>query len=549
VAEDVRALHLRKAHLLGGPLEQPDEAVATLRSFVEQYSDDAAGVLEAALYARDLAAHDWALNWLALAANADDLAVAAEAAVVRARLLRDFGDASGAQAELERLLVRAPDHMPALELLAELLAVARSWHVVVRLLRRLFELEPVGSRRAERAVGIGEILARVKGDSRAAAGWFKRAVELAPGTLHAVWRMLEEADRLPPGEVPIEHLMDAVDRALGDVRVRLESEPFNAELLRGYAGLQIRRQAWDAAYLARSALELIGEADAAERAYLAQRRARLVVDFAASLTPVQRQEHLLHEAEAGPAGAVFEVFALVLMDLLAERPPAGATRLSARSFARWQTDLAQIANGLGAEDIELWQIGQAPARLTGAYLPSPALVTGTDVLGAAVDASLAFRLGHLVEGLQGGRLLFDRVGPERLATAIRLMLEVVAPHAAERVSAGPSLGAEFQTRIVDRAGRLPRRLLSTLEGHLRANTTAPLDFEGLSVAILETRARAGFLACGDLGVALESVRAMAAGQFDTRNIRTLAPAQALLTWSLGPSALALRKALGVAVQR
>ncbi|MCK6569543.1 hypothetical protein L6V77_00345 [Myxococcota bacterium] len=549
VPEDVRTLHLRKARLLGGPLDQPDEAVATLRSFVEQYSDDATGVLEAALYARDLAAHDWALNWLELAASTEDLEVAAEAGVVRARLLRDFGDQSGARTELERLLARVPDHMPALELLAELLAAARSWHGVVRLLRRLFELETVGARRAERAVGIGEILARVKGDPRAAAGWFKRAVEMAPETLHAVWRMLEEADRLPPGEVPIEHLMDAVDRALGEVRVRLGAEPFNAELLRGYAGLQLRRQAWDAAFLARSALELIGEADAAERAFLAQRRARLVVDFAASLTAAQRQEHLLHEGETGPAGAVFEVFALVLTDLLAERPPAGATRLSARSFARWQTDFTQIAHGLGVEDIELWQIGQAPARLTGAYLPSPALVAGTDVLGSPVDAGLAFRLGHLVEGLQGGRLLFDRNGPERLATAIRLMLDVVAPEAAERVPTGPSLGAELQTRIVDRAGRLPRRLLSTLEGRLRANPTAPLDFEALSAAIGETRARAGFLACGDLAIALESVRAMAAGQFDTRNIRTLVPAQALLTWALGPSALALRKALGVAVQR
>lgn len=547
--DDARELHLRKARLQGGPLEQPDEAVATLRSFVEQYSDDATGVLEAALYARDLAAHDWAIHWLELAASAGDDEVAAEAAVVRARLLRDFGDQTGARADLERLLQRVPDHMPALELLAELLAAAREWQTVVRLLRRLFEFETSSVRRAERAVGIGEILARVKGDPRAAAGWFKRAVELAPETIHAVWRMLEEADRLPPGEVPIEHIMDAVDRALGEVRTRLVAEPFQAELLRGYAGLQLRRQAWDAAFLARSVLELTGEADAAERTFLAQRRARLVVDFAAALTPAQRQEHLLHEGEHGTAGAVFEVFALVLSDLLAERPPAGATRLSARSFSRWQTDFTQIANGLGGEDIELWQIGQAPARLTGAYLPSPALVVGTDVLGSAVDASLAFRLGHLVEGLHGGRLLFDRNGPERIGTAIRSMLEVVAPEAAQRVPPGPPLGPELQARILDRAGRLPRRLLSTLEGRLAADEGSLLDFSALADAVAETRARAGFLACGDLGVALESVRAMAAGQFDTRNIRTLAPARALLTWSLGPSALALRKALGVAVQR
>ena len=547
--EEARELYLAKARLLGEPLEQPDEAVATLRSFVEQFSDDAAGVLAAGHAARTFGAQDMALAWLDLAAASEDPAVAAEAAVSRARLLRDFGDLLGARRELERLLARVTDCVPALELLAELLGLQRDWPGVVRTMRRLFELRTEPKRRAETAIGIAEILSRVRGDARAAAGWFKRAIELDSGALHAVWRMLEEADRLPPGEVPVQHLLDAVDRALSDVQLRLAEDPFNVESLRGFAQLQIRRQGWDAAYLARSALEYINEADAAERAFLSQRRSRLVVDFAQSLTPGQRAQYLLADGERSAAADVFELFALVLTDLLSERPPSGATRLSARSFSRWQNDFAQIAHGLGAEDVELWQIGQAPARLAGTYLPSPALIVGADVLAAPVDAVMAFRLGHLIDGLQRGRMLFDRVGSERVASVVRLMLEAVAPEAAPRVTGASALPNDLRTRIVDRAQRLPRRLLASLDSRLQEGPETALDFHLMASAVAQTRARAGFLAAGDVGVALESVRTMAAGQYDTRNIRTLAPAQQLLSFILSPACGHLRVALGVAVQR
>ena len=545
---EARELYLAKARLLGGPLDQPDEAVATLRSFVDQFSHDAPGMLEAAVYARELGAQDLALAWLELA-GAADVGVAVEAGVLRARLLREIGDQTGARRELERLVARVPQCAPALELLAEILAAARDWQEVVKVLRRLFELDTVAASKAERACGIGEILSRVKGDAKAAAGWFKRAVELDPAGLHAVWRMLEEADRLPPGTVPVEHMTDAVDRALAEVERRLADEPFDVDQIRGYSRLQMRRQQWDAAYLAHSALDFLGEADPAERAFLTQRRARLVVDFAASLSPTQRQESLLHDDERSAAGEVFTLFGLVLTDLLAERPPSGSTRLSARSFQRWQNDFAQIARGLGAQDIEIWQISQAPARLSGAYLPSPALIVGADVLSGAVDAFLAFRLGHVIEGLEGGRLLFDRNGADRIAAAVRLMLQVVAPDSVARIVGDLTLATELQSRIMDRAQRLPRRLLSSLQGRLHVGPDEPLDFAALADGISDTRARAGFLACGDLGVALESVRTMAAGQFDTRNIRTLAPARALMAYVLTPACLALRKALGVAVQR
>lgn len=547
--DEARSVHLAKADLLGGQLDSPDEALATLRSLVEQFSDDAAGVLAAAHRARSLGATDLALQWYEVVAGASAPALATEAGVARGQLLRQVGDLSAARRELERLLSRVPDCLPALDLLAELQGLQRDWPAVVKSLRRVFELRTEPKRRAETAIGIAEILSRVRGDARAAAGWFKRAIENDPGALHAVWRMLEEADRLPPGDVPVQHVMDAVDRALLEIQGRLSVQPFDVEALRGFAVLRTRREDWDAAYLARSALEFMNEADAAERAFLAQRRSRLVVDFAHSISAGQRQQFLAAEGERTLTAEIFDLFALVLTDLLAERPPSGATRLSARSFPRWQADFAQIAHGLGAEDIELWQIGQAPARLAGAYLPSPALVVGAEVLAAPVDAALAFRLGHLVEGLPRGRLLFDRVGPERVAAAVRQMLEAVAPDAAARVVGAGPLPAELQTRIVDRAQRLPRRLLASLESRLNDGPEGPLNFAVLAESIADTRGRAGFLAAGDVGVALEGLRALSAGAFDTRNVRTLAPAQRLLAFILSPACLHLRGALGVAVQR
>lgn len=548
-AFDVRALYIAKARLLAFRLGRNEDALATLQAFVDLFPLDTSGLLDAGCLAVEASAPERGLEWILRASVSSDPVVATHALIRATRLHSELGQPGNARQRCDELLLRSPDDITGLEISAELFAQVRDWPAVVKTLRRLYDQEKDSGRRAARAHGIGEILSRVKGDARQAAGWFKRAVELAPGHLPSVWRLLDEVDRLPPGAIPVEHITDAVDRGIEATYAQLTQDPFDPEHLRAFALLSLRRGAPDGAYLARCALEYVGLADPAERAFLAQRRERLVVDPSGRLTSQQRAQWLRAKGEECLAGALFESLSLILVDLLAERPPGGATRLSGRSFPRWQADFGQLSRCLGADELEVWQVGQAPTRLAGTYLPSPSLMVGTDVLASPIDAAQAFRLGSLVEGLHAGRLLIDRVGPVAVAQAVSVVLTTIAPSATSRVRGQGPMTPDLRARLVDRAQRLPRRTIATIEVRLAEFSDAAADFTLLGEAISMTRDRAGFLVCCDLGVALDHIRSMAAATFDIRSIRSVVPARDLMTFALSADALELRRTLGVAVTR
>jgi hypothetical protein len=174
---------------------------------------------------------------------------------------------------------------------------------------------------------------------------------------------------------------------------------------------------------------------------------------------------------------------------------------------------------------------------------------GTDVLGTAIDAPTAFRLGHLVEGLRGGRLLFDRVGAGRIAAAVQVIVRDVFPGFAGRFEGAVDLAPDFAARLRDRSQRLPRRLRATIEGQAQRPEASVLDFTELAAAIEATRNRCGLLCCGDVAVSLDRLRASLAGELDVRQIRQLEPAKDLVRFMTSTAFLSLRKAFGVAVQR
>ena len=556
-----RALAHSRAEVLGRHLGRSAEALETLAEDLDEHADREredplepddsrnAALLAAGRLAAEFQAPDAAIRWLTEASHAESPRVAVEAFLALVQLLKEEGRGAEARTEVARALQRYGDAVRLCDVAAELAAEARAWPEVVRLQKRAFDLETDVDRKAARALGIGEILSRVKGDPRAAAGWFRVAVELRPQERGALGRMFEELDRLPPGTIPIEQITDALDRALISLREAIASDPFDVEHLRAYATVQLRRLVPDAAYLARSVLEYLGAADAAERTWLAQRRERLVVDLAGELKVEERATLLVDPREDGAAAAFFAPLALVLTDLFAERPPSGSTRVSARSFPRWQTEFRQIAQGLGLQDLEVWQTGQTPTRLSGLYLPTPAVVVGTDVLGSPIDAAAAFRIGHLVEGLRGGRLLFDRVGPGRVAASVALIVRDLAPHFEGEFVGASELAPDFSTRLRDRTQRLPRRLRAVIEARAREVALGTVDFGDYAQAIEATRNRCGLLCCGDVAVALDRVRTALAAEQDVRQIRTLEPARDLVRYLTSTAFLHLRRAFGLAVQR
>ena len=551
-ASTLRSIALARAEVLGRHLSQPGDAVAWLGGFLMSLGEggtDPETALQAGSLAAELGETDAAEEWLQHAIRSSADHVSSEAVVALSQHLRDMGRGDAARTLVLASLRRHSRVMRLYDIAAELAADARQWPEVVGLNMKAFELEPEQDTRASRALGIGEILSRVKGDARAAAGWFKIAVELRPQDRGALGRMFAELDRLPPGSVPVEQITDALDRALITVRESIARDPFDVDQLRAYAQVQLRRQSVDAAYLARAVVEYLGAADATERAWLAQRRERLVVDLNGELSAEQRAALLVDPREGAIASEFFAPLALVLTDLFAERPPTGSTRVSARSFPRWQAEFRQMAQALGTMDWELWQMTQSPTRLSGLYLPTAAVVVGTDVLGTAIDAPTAFRLGHLVEGLRGGRLLFDRVGAGRIAAAVQVIVRDVFPGFAGRFEGAVDLAPDFAARLRDRSQRLPRRLRATIEGQAQRPEASVLDFTELAAAIEATRNRCGLLCCGDVAVSLDRLRASLAGELDVRQIRQLEPAKDLVRFMTSTAFLSLRTAFGVAVQR
>ncbi len=545
--EVLRRLQLGKASLLAGPLADAAAALACCEAVLELMPDDAEAALLAADLAQSLGETRRALAVLEGAAGTADPAAAAEIAIRRADLLFAAGDGAAARSLLEPVAARDPDRRDVLERLAELRAVERDWTGVVAALRRLLQSDPDDDARAERAIAIGEILSRAHGEHRLAAGWFKRAVELAPARTPAVWRLLEEAERAPDGSVSAEHLADAVDRAILATRSRIDENPFEIETLQELARLVRARGDADAWYVACGALVYLNAAGPAETAYFRDRSGRVAVDFAAPLDAERRRRLLWDEGEVGLAPALFAPFALVLTELLAERMPPGATRLSGRSYARWQSDFRQLAAGLDMGEVEAWQIGPKNGHLRGRYLPRPAIEASTELLEQAVDARQAFRLGRLLEQLRDGRLLLVQ-RTERIARAVAVMGGEVAPEIVGDVREGTG-DALLDARLVDRARRLPRRVRLMLET-LPPGALAAADFAAYAAAISASSDRAGLLACGDLGAALDELAGRATdASTRVERLRAAPAAGRLLAFALGPAYLELRRALGLAVSR
>ena len=554
---DVRRQIARaRAEVFGEHLGDSRAALEAIQVEIDDASADADTTLLGATYADRLELYDEADRLFALAAAADAGRRQSQARLAHARSLARRGASGHANSVLDALLLETPRDFDAVELKAEVMAAQRNWRGVLEAYRRLFAMDVDPVRRAERAMAIGEVLARVLGDHRAAAGWFKRAVELHPLELRGVWRMLEEVEAAPQGSIPHEHIDDAVDRAIGAVRARHAEDPGDADALRQLARLYRRRGQPDACFLACAALEYLGAANEVERAFYRQRRQRVSGDFARPMGPDLRRELLVHPGEAGSGRAVFDAFSLVLSELLSDRVPQGLPRLSRRSFAEWQEDFRQLAAGLGVEDIELWNGGSSVDSLRACYLPQPALIVPTRMLEGRIDAAESFILGNMVEGLRDGRLLFERHGGRLVERCVSVMAAEVSPGL---MPAAPEdgLASPLRARLVDRARRLPRRLKLQLDALVREREgKQPPNVAALAEAIAHTRDRAGLLCAGDIGAALDRLvfpdPAAAASARQTKGavaeaLRGSKAARALLVYALSPAHIKLRAILGLAV--
>jgi hypothetical protein len=228
-----------------------------------------------------------------------------------------------------------------------------------------------------------------------------------------------------------------------------------------------------------------------------------------------------------------------LTDLLVRAPAfAGATRLSARSFPRWQNDFTQIANGLGGRRHRTLADRPGPARLTGAYLPSPALDgRGGCPRGARRRESRVPTRAPRRRLARAGACSSIATAPERIGTAVRVDAGGRRPGGgATRDPRRRPLGPELQTRIVDRAAapapapaldprRAPRQPARRSASRLfRVGGRRRRDLVPVPVSWPAVTSGSPWSRCAPSRPASSTHETSA----------SLAPARALLTWSLGP---------------
>lgn len=539
------------AAVLADRLDDLAGAFATLRRELDAEAPDVDTALAAAEYAERLGRPDEADRCHAEAAAVEGGRRPALRA--RAAALHRRGDLEGARALLDQLVDEDPRDVEVLGLLAEVLAAGREWKGVVQVFRRLMTLETAPSARADRAMAIAEIFARVYRDPRRAAGWFKRAVELDPQRDRAVGRLLEEVDRAPAGSVPVEHVRDALDRAVDAQRSAFAERPGDVAALEALARLHARRGDRDAQLVVGEVLWWLGAADEALRGWVEAARSRMQLDFARPLSDELRRNHLEHPGERGPARLVFDAFSLVLTEVLSGAMPAGVPRLSRRSFPAWQAEFRRLATALGIDDVELWNGGRSVVAPRGMYVPQPAVAVPSAALDEPLAPPMAFTLGRLLEGLRSGRLLLEDPGPERVGRCGWVMASALTP--GEEAPAD-ELPEHLHRRLIERARRLPRRIKLQLDA-LAEQIRAPLDFDQLAAAVAATRDRAGLLCCGDTRVALDALVFADPTEADAarraggvRAALDASPAgRALAIWALGADYARLREVLGLGLSR
>lgn len=124
-------------------------------------------------------------------ARANDDATSAVSFLERAERCRAQGDLPSAVGLLEQVVRDYPDHVGAIEKLAELHAAMGDWQVATRYLYQLVPFAPTLEERAERLYRLGEALLSNVGDVDRADDAFLRASDLDPSHVPTLRRLLD----------------------------------------------------------------------------------------------------------------------------------------------------------------------------------------------------------------------------------------------------------------------------------------------------------------------------------------------------------------------
>jgi lipopolysaccharide biosynthesis regulator YciM len=526
--DQVAALRLERAALLGGPLGDRGAAKAELRGLVNLQPQNVEALSRLA----------------ALELEDGAYAVAAELYIRQARFDRDpqrlrdnflaigriylrrLPDAKLAIGAYERVMRLEPDNREALEALSELYSKQSEPRKALAVTESLIERESDPQKRLPFLLRLAALWEKL-GDPRRAGVSLKRAAEECPRSLQAVGELARFYERTK--ETVARHVL--LDGSISVLRADLKNNPADLSALRTIIPLLRWRQRHACSAAAAQLLAAFSDDDS-ERAEAAGWAAPPA--SGRRLTPLANPAlEDLALAPGLPPGvpSVMRLFGPTLAK--AWKP----------NLKRWEVSRADrqssgvgprviaetIAADLGVRSFELYLSTTRSRALSVEPGDPPALIIGREI-AALGSGAVRFACGYGLRLVASHLDVLTQGSPADAGVLLAAIVRQFAPDFRH-----PELvDADVESASVRVARALPKALRIEL-APFAAEIGVPFGLEGLIAAVQDTAARTGLLASGDLAASLRVLCAVYGQPLAPDAVAAVAPAVALLDFALSDS--------------
>ncbi len=474
-----------------------------------------------------------------------------------------LNDAARATGHLQTALESQPRNVQVLERLASLYQQARHWQGAVECLRRLLEHELPLEARSRYTLALAQVTDQGLGDGNAAAGLYRKALEMSPGDMNLVdrlvalyeragnlpelaqmleaqatlpgtdakraaslrvrlgdlyagplndpqravtaYRQVVEADALSvPAHVALANLYmrDAASAqlAIEEHRHVLRLDPTRLESLHALFRLWEGLKQFDKAFCASAVLQFLRSANEVEMAFYTEARPRLPQDSQERLSMADVDAGLMHPMARGPLLEIMRAIG----DQMSKLYPAQFEMLGVNT----RTDKLKPDNAVfklirsvaQVFGVEEFEVYQSKRGMLALETTEPLSVcVGQDVVRKYNVREQKFLIGRSVLGLLNKTAVLSKLSRGETADLFGNSIRIYAPSFS-------GLGRPNEESIKQLKRAYSRKALKALEPPaLEILTASRLDLQSTVDAFGFSAERAGLLMCGDVAVGLSMV--------------------------------------------
>jgi tetratricopeptide (TPR) repeat protein len=554
----------RLAELLVDRLHQTDQGLQLLLETVRLAPKHASAMRRVAeLHDAAGRAQEALQAYAALLQVSVDESVVLDAHRRMAHLCQQLGDIPAAAQHYGTALAARPSDLVLAGELTDLYLQQGAWPQAAEMLGALAERAPSPDERVTYYQRLALVLQDGLQDARRAVECHQKILELRPDDTHSLSRLLDLSEQLgdvsalpqiyaqlmaaiPPAEkarraalrtrlgLLYANRLNAPDKALGELRTVLETDPENVDARSALADLyshtpgslnaaveEHRRiltsaplrmdtyhALWalhdnlkqrDHQYTCAELLHHFGQANDAERFFYSAIRSKPRLEADAALSETDVETLLVHPHERGPLREMVRRLAPELHKVFpAEMEAYGVGKGDRHTFKSQETSRRLLDNtlrlfGATPEQFDLYFTRQKPKDVAYVNTDPPALVIGVDALKRHSTQEQRFILGQAVMGLISGHQMLEGMTPEQFDRFVHAACWAVDDTVPSDLDAKTQ---ELSRRIGKAMSRGTRKLLVEPVGRLRRSAPRMEAVTYLRAARL-TRWRAGILFSGD----------------------------------------------------